>query len=99
MLPKIAKDNITTASTKFINDAVVLKNALIEERAVYQFFWVCGGEALNPDSIRTSEGDKGVVSMCTFPGLMRKVKQEDMQLVINVVKANAKSINMLNRRY
>ena len=96
MLPKISKDNITMASKKFINDAVGLKNALIEERAVYQFFWVCGGDTLTPDSIRVSEGDSGVVAMCTFPGLMRKVKQEDMQLVINVVKANAKSTSTIN---
>lgn len=98
LLPKLPKDSITRVSQTFINNAVALKNSLAEERSVYQFFWVDGGEQLNPDSVETVDEERGVIGMCTFPGMVRKIKQENVQKAITVVKANAKTMNGLNRR-
>jgi hypothetical protein len=84
------------ASKNFINEAVELKKALTEERAVYQFDWVDEKERLGTKSVHAIEGESGLVGMCLFPGLMRKVKEGDGQLVINVVKAIAKSMSALN---
>jgi hypothetical protein len=96
LLPTVNKDTIMNITTKFISKAVELKTAMTEERAVYQFFWVAGGGELNPGSVKVHEGERGVVGMCTFPGLARKVKDESTELV-NVVKAEAKSLSSLER--
>lgn len=97
LLPAVSKDNIMNASKKFVNDAVALKNSLTEERAAYQFFWVAGGDQLDPESVQVSAGEWGVVGMCTFPGLARKAKEENQVLVVNVVKAAARSLFSLER--
>lgn len=90
LLPKAPKGSIEQASKDFIREAIALKNALAEERAVYQFFWVASGEIIQRDYVETGEGGAGVVGICTFPGLVRKVKEDDI-VTINVVKANVKS--------
>ena len=97
LLPAVHKDNIMNVSKKFINDAIALKNSLTEERAAYQFFWIAGGEQLDSESVTVPEGEWGAVSMCTFPGLARKVKEENKVLVVNVVKAAARSLFSLER--
>lgn len=86
------------ATKKFINGGIALKNSLIEERAVYQFFWAAGGYELNPELVKVPAEERGVVGMCTFPGLMRKVKDERAECSIIVVKAIVKSLSSLDRK-
>ena len=94
LLPKAPKGSIEQASKDFVRGAIALKNALAEERAVYQFFWVAGGAVIQHGSVETGGDDVGVVGICTFPGLVRKVKENDI-MIINVVKANVKSLASL----
>ena len=75
----------------FISNALELRCALTEERAVYRFYWVQGGDAINAASMQTTDEDRGVVGLCMFPGMMRNVKEDEGQLTFNVVKAMAKS--------
>ena len=88
LFPAVSKDNIMNVSKIFINDAVALKNSLTEEWAAYQFFWVAGGDILDSESVKVSEGEWDVVGMCMFPGLARKVKEGNKVLV----KAAARSL-------
>jgi hypothetical protein len=98
LLPSVNKDDIANATKRYIDGGIALKNSLIEERAVYQFFWAAGGNELNPELVKVPAGETGVVGMCTFPGLVRKVKDEGAVCNIIVVKPIVKSLSSLDRK-
>lgn len=98
LLPKLTKQNISGAAKIFIQNAVALKAEMVEERAVYQFFWVRGREKYDSTRVQVSVGEHGEVGMCTFPGLSRKVENNGGQEEVSVVRAKAKLMGSLNRR-
>lgn len=91
LLPRLPRENIIRAANTFISNALELKRALTDERAVYRFYWVQGGDAIDATSMQTTDQDRGAVGLCMFPGMMRNVKEDEGQLTFNVVKAMTKS--------
>lgn len=64
---------------------------MVEELAVYQCFWYNSGENFDARHIRlATDTERGMLLMCTFPGLARTIRNEKGLLRICVVKASAK---------
>jgi hypothetical protein len=75
---------------KVIDKAIVLKNSMTEEQAIYHCFWPnCGGGFDERYYEVAEEGQNGNVFACTFPGLARTIKKEDKEVPVVVVKASA----------
>ena len=74
---------------KVIDKAIILKNSMTEEQAIYNCFWpYCGSAFEENHSENAEEGENGSVFACTFPGLGRIIKKEDKEEFIVVVKAS-----------
>lgn len=89
MFPKAADADIVKGVTKFVTKAIKFKHEMAEEQAVYNCYWVNGGERLDENNVEIEGDDTGTISVCTFPGLSRTVKNDDGELVANAVKASA----------
>jgi len=92
LFPKATEQDITKGVSKFVLKAIKLKHAMAEEQAVYHCYWVFGGERLDENAVEIEgfEGQEtGAISVCTFPGLSRTVKNDDGESVANAVKASA----------
>jgi len=88
LFPKSPEIDITKVS-KFVNKAIKLKEAMMEEQAVYHCYWVDGGDHYDESLVEIADEETGLISICTFPGLSRTVKNEDGEVVARAVKASA----------
>lgn len=75
--------------TKIVEKAVQLKDLITEEQALYDCFWADCGSEIQEELVEVGEEDpSGKVSLCTFPGLSRTVKEDDKVSTETVVKSN-----------
>jgi len=89
LLPKSSEDDLQKAVTKFVTKAIALKTALTEEQAMYRCYWATGGDRFDPESVEISDGEKGPVCLCTFPGLARMIQRNMGKSVVYTFKASA----------
>lgn len=89
LIPKTSETDITKAVSKFVNKAVKLKHAMAEEQALYHCYWIDGGERYEEESVEIEGEEEGNISICTFPGLARTVKNEGGEFLARAVKASA----------
>lgn len=79
LLPKSRPGDLRDGVTKFMDKALALKKEMTQEQAVYRCFMV--GCAQPVSEVEVDIGDDGLVSgtllLCTFPGLMRLILNED----------------------
>jgi hypothetical protein len=89
LLPSSHTEAVQKIAEKIIRDAVALKDELTNERVLYWFYWVEGGNSWNMP-INAPDGQHGPVLLCTFPGLARVTKGKDKTEPQNwaVVKAS-----------
>ena len=72
-----------------VKKAVVLKNDMLEEQALYDCYWIKGGQNFDSQKMEIVgvEG-KGPLALCTFPGLARIILNQGRGIVVHVVKAS-----------
>ena len=87
LLPDSLESEIQKGVAKFINKAITLKLAMMEETAVYRCHWVCSGEKFDRNSTEAEGESKGLVFLCTSPGLLRL--SDEGAGIIYAVKAGA----------
>jgi hypothetical protein len=96
--PKTSDQDIDRGAAKFVNKAIALKRDATEEQALYQFYWINSGNKFNWESMEMAASEcKGLVALCTFPGLARTIKSHDSQQVVRVVKATVVRENILDQ--
>ena len=77
---------------KMVKKAVTLKNDMMEEQALYDCYWVKGGQDFESSKMDSGGMDgNGRLSLCTFPGMARIVINQGRRSTVHVVKA---SVNM-----
>lgn len=71
-----------------VKKAVSLKNNMLEEQALYDCYWIKGGQNFDSQKMELGgvEGN-GTLSLCTFPGLARIVLDQGTRKTVHVVKA------------
>lgn len=89
LFPKATESDIKKGVSRFINKAIKLKYAMAEEQAIYYCYWVNGGERYDENLVDIDGEEKGVISICIFPGLARRVKNDNGELIARAVKATA----------
>ena len=88
-LPKTSDHDLQKGITKMVKRAVGLKNDMLEEQALYDCYWINGGQNFDSEKMELLgvEGN-GPLTLCTFPGMARIVINEGMRRTIHVVKAS-----------
>lgn len=71
LLPVSHESEIQKGVAKFVNKAITLKFAMMEETAVYRCHWVDCGTQFDRNSSEAEGEERGLVLFCTSPGLMR----------------------------
>jgi len=71
LLPASPESEIQKGASKFVNKAITLKFATMEETAVYRCLWVDCGTQFDRNSSEAEGEERGPVFLCTSPGLMR----------------------------
>jgi hypothetical protein len=89
LFPKAPESDIMKGVSRFVNKAIKLKHAMVEEQAIYYCYWVNGGERYDENLVDIEGEEKGTISICIFPGLSKKVKNDDGEVVVHAVKATA----------
>jgi hypothetical protein len=89
LFPKASKPDIRKAVLRFVSKAITLKHAMAEEQAIYYCYWVNGGERYDENIVDIEGEERGAISICIFPGLSRKVKNDEGEMVVYAVKATA----------
>jgi hypothetical protein len=89
LLPRAAESDITKAVSRFLNKAIKLKHEMAEEQALYHCYWVNGGDRYDEELVEIEGEEQGPISICTFPGLGRTVKNTDGDFIARPVKARA----------
>lgn len=96
--PKTSYQDIDKGAAKFVNKAMALKRDVTEGQALYQFYWINSGAKFNGESMEMAAYDgKGLVALCTFPGLASTIKNHDAQYVVRVVKATVVRENIFDQ--
>ena len=85
-------DRILKFSEKVLDKSISLKTAMTEEQAIYRCYFKDGGDDFDSDWMEVASGEipRGVVSMCTFPGMRRFTTRNGIKEFVAVVKATAK---------
>jgi len=88
-LPKTSDQDLQKGVTKMVKKAVVLKNDMLEEQALYDCYWIKGGQNFDSQKMEIVgvEGN-GPLALCTFPGLARIILNQGRGIVVHVVKAS-----------
>jgi len=89
LLPAISEEDLFKGIAKVVKKAVTLKNNMMEEQALYDCYWIKGGQNFDPDKMDLAghEGD-GRIALCTFPGLARILLEQGKKVTVHVVKAS-----------
>jgi hypothetical protein len=89
LLPGVTAVDLCKSVTKFVKKAIALKNAMTEEQAVYQCYWVQCGEQFDDEMVDVAGDEGDFVCLCTFPGMARLIRNEGATTAVRAVKASA----------
>jgi hypothetical protein len=88
-LPKTSEEDLLKGITKVVTKAIALKNNMMEEQALYDCYWIKGGQNFDPNIMDLAgHEDNEPIALCTFPGLARIIVDQGKKVAIHVVKAS-----------
>ena len=88
-LPKTSDQDLQKGVTKMVKKAVVLKNDMMEEQALYDCYWIKGGQNFDSQKMEIVGVEGNVpLALCTFPGLARIMLNQGRRIIVHVVKAS-----------
>ena len=88
-LPKTSERDLQKGITKIAKKAMALKQNMLEEQALYDCYWIRGGQNFDGEKMDLvgPEGG-GPLALCTFPGMARIVLEQNTRRIVHVVKAS-----------
>ena len=101
ILPRSKPKDIDSAVTTFVDKAIKLKDAMIEELAVYRCFLVDNGQRVDESCFEMSDEGcvSGLVFLCMFPGLQQIVIQDQKPEILTLVKADGELRTKMTEKF
>jgi hypothetical protein len=89
LLPKTREDETENFAQRLVEKAVVLKDAMVNEQAIYRSVFFSSGAGFDAEWMKVAGGaeEKGKVKLTTFPGLRRFNVADGRREFVSVVKA------------
>jgi hypothetical protein len=89
IVPKTPQKEIEVFVKQLVDRSIALKDAMVEEQAIYRCDFFNSGTAFDSEWMKVSAGaeEKGKVKLTTFPGLRRFNVTDGKREFVSVVKA------------
>ena len=88
-LPKTSEQDLQKGITRMVKKAIELKSNMLEEQALYDCYWIKGGQNFDSQKMEIVGVEGNVpLALCTFPGLARIILNQGRRIIVHVVKAS-----------